>query len=57
MARNRIEIIKDDPAECGCNDAYKVIEKDAYGHVVRIHGRAIKSYEVARNIAEVARGM
>jgi hypothetical protein len=54
---NRIRIIKDDPAECGCNDAYKVIEEDARGRVVRVLGKAIKSYQVAQNVADIARGM
>ncbi len=56
MSRNRIVIEKDDPAECGCNDAYRVVEKDERGRILRTHGRAIKSYQLAQNVADVVRG-
>jgi hypothetical protein len=56
MARTRIVIEKDDPAECGCDDAYRVVEKDDRGRILRVHGKAIKSYSVAENVAEIARG-
>lgn len=54
--RTRIVIEKDDPAECGCDDAYRVVEKDARDRIVRVHGKAIKSYAVAQNVADIARG-
>lgn len=49
-------IEKDDPAECGCDDAYRVVEKDARDRIVRTHGKGIKSYAVAQNVADIARG-
>jgi hypothetical protein len=42
MARTRIVIEKDDPAKCGCDDAYRVVERDDRNRVVRVHGEAIK---------------
>lgn len=57
MARTKIIVIeKDDPAECGCDDAYRVVEKDERGRTLRVHGKGIKSYGVAENVADIARG-
>ncbi len=52
--RRRVEILKDNPSDCGCDDQYRVVEMDDRGRVVRELGREIKGYAVAENIKVLA---
>lgn len=52
--KRRVEIRKDDPSTCGCDEQYSVVELDDRGRVVRELGREIKGFAVAENIKVLA---
>ena len=52
--KRRIAIWKDDPSKCGCDDQYSVVELDAAGRLVKMLGKEIKGYAVAKNIKDLA---